>query len=307
VTVATAQGSGRGWLLPYLGAALIWGCSFLFIKVGLEALSPIHVAFGRQALGSVALLILAVVTRVRLPRDRRTWAHLFVVGLLMNSVPSTLFALGETHISSVVAGIINAVTPLTTILVMFLAFRSDRPTAATIAGILVGFAGILVVVGIWNGVGSNEAIGVLACLGAVICYGIGFPYVRRYLAPRGERPLALAAGQITLAALQLLPFALLDTSPIGELTPRVLGAMLALGALGTGIAYVWNFQVIERAGATMASTVTYLTPLVAIAVGVSLLGEALTLNEPIGGLVVLLGVALAQGRLALPARRRAPA
>jgi drug/metabolite transporter (DMT)-like permease len=307
VTVATAQGSGRGWLLPYLGAALIWGCSFLFIKVGLEALSPIHVAFGRQALGSVALLILAVVTRVRLPRDRRTWAHLFVVGLLMNSVPSTLFALGETHISSVVAGIINAVTPLTTILVMFLAFRSDRPTAATIAGILVGFAGILLVVGIWNGVGSNEAIGVLACLGAVICYGIGFPYVRRYLAPRGERPLALAAGQITLAALQLLPFALLDTSPIGELTPRVLGAMLALGALGTGIAYVWNFQVIERAGATMASTVTYLTPLVAIAVGVSLLGEALTLNEPIGGLVVLLGVALAQGRLALPARRRAPA
>ena len=101
-------------------------------------------------------------------------------------------------------------------------------------------------------------------------------------------------------------FALLDTAPSGELTPRVLGAMLALGALGTGIAYVWNFQVIERAGATMASTVTYLTPLVAIAVGVSLLGEALTLNEPLGGLVVLLGVALAQGRLALPAWR-APA
>ena len=306
MTVATAQGSGRGWLLPYLGAALIWGCSFLFIKVGLEALSPIHVAFGRQALGAATLLILAAVPRVRLPRDRRTWAHLFVVGLLLNSVPSTLFALGETHISSVVAGIINAVTPLTTILVMFLAFRSDRPTTATIAGILLGFAGILVVVGIWNGVGGNEALGVLACLGAVVCYGMGFPYIRRYLAPKGERPLALAAGQITLAALQLLPFALLDPAPTGELTPRVLGAMLALGALGTGIAYVWNFQVIERAGATMASTVTYLTPLVAIAVGVSLLGEALTLNEPLGGLVVLLGVALAQGRLALPAWR-APA
>ena len=204
MTLATAQGSGRGWLLPYLGAALIWGCSFLFIKVGLEALSPIHVAFGRQALGSVALLILAAVTRVRLPRDRRTWAHLFVVGLLMNSVPSTLFALGETHISSVVAGIINAVTPLTTILVMFLAFRSDRPTAATIAGILLGFAGILVVVGLWNGVGSNEALGVLACLGAVACYGIGFPYIRRNLAPRGERPLALAAAQITLDIIALL-------------------------------------------------------------------------------------------------------
>jgi drug/metabolite transporter (DMT)-like permease len=190
---------------------------------------------------------------------------------------------------------------------MFVAFRSDRPTAGTVAGILLGFAGILVVVGIWNGVGSNEALGVLACLGAVACYGIGFPYIRRNLAPRGERPLAMAATQITLAALQLLPFALLDTSPIGELTPRVLGAMLALGALGTGIAYVWNFQVIERAGATMASTVTYLTPLVAIGVGASLLGEPVTLNQPLGGLVVLLGVALAQGRLALPTGRRAPA
>ena len=168
---------------------------------------------------------------------------------------------------------------------------------------MLGFAGILVVVGIWNGVGSNEALGVMACLGAVACYGMGFPYIRRYLAPRGERPLALAAGQITLAALQLLPFALFDTAPSGELTPRVLGAMLALGALGTGIAYVWNFQVIERAGATMASTVTYLTPLVAIAVGASLLGEPVTLNEPLGGLVVLLGVALAQGRLRLAARR----
>ncbi len=302
-----ATGSGRGWLLPYLGAALIWGCSFLFIKLGLEALSPVHVAFGRQALGAVTLLALAAVARVRLPRDRGTWAHLFVVALLLNSVPATLFAFGETHVSSVVAGIINAVTPLATILATFVAFRSERPTAATVAGILVGFGGILVVVGIWNGAGSSETLGVLACLGAITCYGIGFPYIRRNLAPRGEGPLALATGQITLAALQLLPFALLDRSPVGELTPRVLGGMLALGALGTGIAYVWSFQVIERAGATTASTVTYLTPLVAIAVGALLLGEPLSLNQPLGGLVVLVGVALAQGRLGFAARRRAPA
>jgi len=223
-------------------------------------------------------------------------------------VPSTLFAFGETHVSSVVAGIINAVTPLATILAAFVAFPSERPTAGKIAGILVGFAGILVVVGIWNGVGSSEALGVLACLGAVACYGIGFPYIRRNLAPRGERPLALAAGQIACATVQLLPFALLDGSPIGGLTPQVVGGMLALGMLGTGIAYVWNFVVIDRAGATTASTVTYLTPLVAIAVGALLLGEPVTPNEPLGGLVVLLGVALAQGRIALRVpRRRIPA
>ena len=307
MTPAVTTGApGRGWLLPYLGAALIWGCSFLFIKLGLEALSPIHLAFGRQALGALTLLLLAAVAGVRLPRGRDTWGHLFVVALLMNSVPSTLFAFGETHVSSVVAGIINAVTPLATILAAFAAFPSERPTAGKVAGILVGFAGILVVVGIWNGVGSSEGLGVLACLGAVACYGIGFPYIRRNLAPRGERPLALATGQIALAAIQLLPFALLDASPVGELTPRVLGGMLALGALGTGIAYVWNFQVIDRAGATTASTVTYLTPLVAIAVGALLLGEPVTLNQPLGGLVVLLGVALAQGRLATPERRRGP-
>jgi drug/metabolite transporter (DMT)-like permease len=298
----TASETGRGWLLPYLGAALIWGCSFLFIKLGLEALSPIHVAFGRQALGALALLALAAVARVRLPRDRATWMHLFVVAILFNSVPSTLFAFGETHVSSVVAGIINAVTPLATIGAAFVAFPSERPTAGKVVGILVGLAGILVVVGIWNGVGSSEALGVLACLGAIACYGIGFPYIRRYLAPRGERPLALAAGQIGVAAVQLLPFALLDRSPIGALTPQVVGGMLALGTLGTGIAYVWNFQVIDRAGATTASTVTYLTPLVAIAVGALLLAEPVTPNEPLGGLVVLLGVAVAQGRLVLPSR-----
>jgi drug/metabolite transporter (DMT)-like permease len=302
--VPAARRSDRAWLPAYLGAALIWGCSFLFIKLGLQALSPLQVAFGRQALGAVTLLTLAVVARVPLPRDRVTWAHLFVVGILFNSLPSTLFAFGETHVSSVVAGIVNAVTPLATIVATFAAFPSERPTAGKVAGILVGFTGILVVVGIWNGAGNSEAVGALACLGAVACYGVGFPYIRRYLAPRGERPLALAAGQIAWAAVQLLPFAALDRHPIGLLTPQVVGAMLALGMLGTGIAYVWNFQVIERAGAATASTVTFLTPLVAIVVGAVLLGEPVTPNEPLGGLVVLLGVALAQGRLALPAWRR---
>ena len=198
----------------------------------------------------------------------------------------------------------EAVTPLATIVATFAAFPSERPTAGKVAGILVGFTGILVVVGIWNGAGNSEALGALACLGAVACYGVGFPYIRRYLAPRGERPLALAAGQIAWAAVQLAPFAALDRHPIGLLTPQIVGAMLALGMLGTGVAYVWNFQVIERAGAATASTVTYLTPLVAIIVGALLLGEPVTPNEPLGGLVVLLGVALAQGRLALPAWRR---
>jgi len=294
----------RSWLLPYLGAALIWGCSFLFIKLGLQALSPVQVAFGRQALGAIALLAILGATRTRLPRGWTAWSRLFVVALLMNSVPATLFAYGETHVSSVVAGIINAVTPLATVVATLAFFPSERPNLSRTVGVLVGFGGILVVVGIWNGAGSSEATGVLACLGAISCYGIGFPFIRRHVAPLGIGSLPLATGQIVLAALQLLPFALLEHAPIGTLTPQVVGGMLALGTLGTGVAYVWSFHVIQRAGATTASTVTYLTPLVAIAVGALLLGEAVTPNEPLGGLVVLLGVALAQGRLVLPWPRR---
>jgi drug/metabolite transporter (DMT)-like permease len=303
----TAGAPARGWLLPYLGAAVIWGCSFLFIKLGLQALSPIQVAFGRQALGALALLALAIATGAGLPKRRAVWRHLVVVAILMNSVPSTLFAFGETHVSSVVAGIVNAVTPLATVVATLAFFPSERPNASKILGVLVGFFGILVLVGIWNGVGTNETLGVLACLGAVACYGFGFPYIRRFVAPLGERSVSLATGQVSIAALLLLPFALLDPHPIGTLTPSVVGGMIALGALGTGIAYVWSFDVIERAGATTASTVTYLTPIVAIAVGALLLGEELTPNEPLGGLIVLLGVALAQGRISVrrPAFRRA--
>jgi drug/metabolite transporter (DMT)-like permease len=304
-TAETSRPASRGWLLPYLGAALIWGCSFLFIKVGLEALSPIRVAFVRQGLGALTLLALAAATRTALPRSGRTWAHLFVVGILFNSVPSVLFAYGETHVSSVVAGIINAVTPLATVVATLAIFPAERPNASRVLGVAVGFVGILVVVGAWNGLGGGETLGALACLAAISCYGLGFPYVRRFLAPRGEAPLVMATGQVTMAALQLLPLVLLDGSPVGTLTPSVVGAMLALGMLGTGIAYLWNFQVIARAGGTTASTVTYLTPLVAVVVGAALLGEAVTPNEPLGGLVVLLGVAFAQGRIALPRRELA--
>ena len=129
------------WQLWFLVLGAIWGCSFLFIKLGLESLTPIGVAFGRVTIGAIVLLVIARATGTRFPRDRATWRHLAVVGLLFCSIPFTLFAYGETQISSILAGIINACTPLAALLVVFAAFPEQRPGRDRAAGLAVGFAG----------------------------------------------------------------------------------------------------------------------------------------------------------------------
>jgi len=282
----------------FLGLALFWGCSFAFIRVGLEALSPVQVAFWRLLLGLVALAIVSGASRAALPRSARTWLHLLVLAALLNAAPFTLFAVGQQTVSSVLAGIINATTPLATLLVVLVAFREEQPTRERVAGLLLGFVGILVVLGVWRGFPGGELGGIAACLLAVACYGVAFPYSRRHLAGLPEGPVALATGQVACATALMLPVLLLTgVHPEQDVTGRVVAAMLALGVLSSGVAYVLNFRVVAAAGATTASSVTYLTPVVAALVGVSLLGERLTWNQPAGALVVLAGVALAQGRL----------
>jgi drug/metabolite transporter (DMT)-like permease len=290
------------WLVWFLLLAAIWGCSFWWIKLGLEAFTTVEVAFGRLALGAGALLVVSVVTRSPLPRRAATWRHLAVLGLLLNSLPFTLFAFGETRISSVLAGIINAMTPLATLAVILVAFPEERPTAERVLGLAVGFGGVLVVLGVWQGLPSGQLAGVLACLAAVCCYGVAFPYARRHLGSGPDGPVSLATGQVLLGAAFLLPV-LLATEVLGtravrpSLTVGPLGGMLALGVLGSGIAYVLNFRIITAVGGSTASAVTYLTPAVAVLVGVAFLRESLTWYEPVGAAIVLLGVALAQGRL----------
>ena len=293
------------WQLLFVAAGAIWGCSFLFIKLGLESFTPVQVAFGRLAIGAVTLLIVTALTRTRLPRGRATWRHLSVVALLFCSIPFTLFAYGETQVSSILAGIVNAGTPLAVLLVTLLAFPEERPTRERIAGLLIGFAGVLVVIGVWNGLGGGELLGVLACVGAITCYGIAFPYTRRHLMGTGDGPIAIATAQVGLGALFLLPVVVVAelVGAGGVVTPvtveTILG-MLALGALGSGIAYVLNTRVVMVAGATVASSVTYITPLFAIAAGALVLDEPLAWYQPVGGAIVLLGVAIAQGRLRVP-------
>lgn len=253
-------------------------------------------AFARLAAGAVALLLVAAATRTRLPRRARTWGHLFVLALFLNSAPFTLFSYGETHISAVLAGIINALTPLATLLAALTIFRLQRPNPGIIAGLAIGFAGVLVVVGVWHELGGGELLGIGACLGAVACYGVAFPYSHGHLAGLADPPVALATGQVLCGAVQLLPLAAIAGHVHHHIPGSSLLALAALGVLGSGVAYILNFHVVNHAPATVASSVTYLIPLFAIIVGAAFLNEPVTWHEPVGGLLILVGAAISQER-----------
>ncbi|MBU3734671.1 MAG: DMT family transporter [Candidatus Planktophila sp.] len=287
------------WVTLYIALGIVWGCSFIFIKLGLEFLTPVGVAFGRVALGAMTLLFWARLKGISLPKGRSMWFHLWVVSLLLNVIPGYLFAVAETEVTSILAGIINAVTPLMTLLAIMLAFREEKPKSHQVVGLLLGFGGVLTVLGAWQGLGDNPAGAVIALLCAVACYGISFPYSRKYVLPKKIKAESLAAGQLTMGAITLLPAYLIDGISISNYRPGPVLAMLTLGILGSGFAYIWNFKIMEAAGSAIASTVTYVTPVVAVIVGIVFLGEGVTWYEPVGGLIVLLGAAISQNRIKL--------
>ena len=286
----------KSWLPAYLALGLVWGCSFIFIKLGLEFLTPFGVAFVRCALGAITLLIVVKLMKIDLPKEKSTWYKLWIVAMLLNVVPGILFAYAEMHVTSVLAGIINATTPLATLIVMLIAFREEKLKAEQVYGLLLGGLGVMVVLGIWQGIGDNQLTGVIALLIAVTCYGISFPYSKRNIIPLGLKPEAAATTQLIMAAITLLPFYLYDGISQDNYRSANIFAMLALGILGSGFAYIWNFSIIAAAGSSIASSVTYLTPVVAVFVGWLFLGEVIVWHEPIGALLVILGAAVSQGR-----------
>ncbi len=271
--------------------------SFLFIKQGLEFLTPLGVAFGRCALGAITLIIIAKSKAVQLPKDPKIWGHLLVVAMLLNVIPGILFALAETEVTSILAGIINAVTPLMTVLAILLIGRDEQPKRSQLIGLGIGFVGVGTVMGIWQGLGDNPIFYVLCLLFAVTCYGFSFPYSRRFVMPHKLEPIQMATVQLICAATVLLPGYLYDGIAKDEFRPIPLLSMLCLGVFGSGFAYIWNFQIIRDAGSAIASSVTFVTPVVAVIAGIIFLGESLAWYEPVGALIVLFGAAVAQDRI----------
>jgi drug/metabolite transporter (DMT)-like permease len=279
----------------FVALTLIWGASFLFIKVGVEALAPLQVAFGRMLFGMLTLLAIALVRGEKLPREPRLWGHFFVAAALANSIPFTLFARAEQHVTSALASIGNATVPLFTLLFALFFLPDERPTWRRGLGLAIGFAGVLVVLGAWRGLdlAGPDLPGMLLILVAAACYGLSSVYMRRFVTASRYSSLSLSVGQLVAGVIELLLVLPLTHVP-AHLPGRVLGAVFALGAFGTGIAYVFSYGLIRLAGATVASTVTYFIPVVSIVIGVVVLGERLAWHAPVGALIIIAGALLSR-------------
>ncbi|GGX17625.1 DMT family transporter [Streptomyces chryseus] len=291
------------WRIRFGVLALIWGFSFLFIKVGTQAYAPFQVTLGRLLFGTAVLAAAMAVKRVGLPRGARTWGHLAVAAFFLNALPFSLFAYSELTIPSTLAGICNATSPLWGMVLSLVAFSEDRPTRRRVAGLGMGFIGVLTVLGAWQGFSGLDFGGTAMALLASLSYPVGWIYLRRTLAGTGNSALSMTGAQLLLGTVQLAVVTPLFTSMPTSFPVVPLLAVVALGALGTGFAMLLQYDLVAEVGPTTAQMVTYFVPVIATVAGVTLLGEHLSWNTPVGALIVLAGAALTQSR----PRRRAPA
>ncbi|WGW11966.1 DMT family transporter [Saxibacter everestensis] len=276
-------------LLRLFSLALLWGSSFMWIKLGLREFSPTQLAMIRILLGSLVLIPVCFALKQKFPTSPRIWLHLLVVGVLGAAAPFALFAYGEQTVDSSVAGVMNATTPLWA-LVIGLLIGTDRPNARwRIVGLVLGFFGVCLVLAPWKHASADLA-GTIACLVAAACYAVNFAYIVRFVSPAGLSPFVLSAIQLGLGGSVLAL-----TLPLGGLQwaapdPIAIGAVTFLGIAGTGVAFVINNKVIYEEGATAAAMVGYLLPVVAVILGAVVLKEPITLDILVGMLLVLVGV-----------------
>lgn len=290
--------------LQFLGMGVVWGASFLFMKVALGGVTFGQVAWSRLVLGGFTLGIIVLITRPRiaggpvLPREVIVWLHFVVIAISGCVIPHLLFAWAEQYVSSSLASIYNAVTPIMTAIMATLAFRVEKLGRGQVIGVLVGIVGVVVIIAPWRYAAlTGDLWGQLACLGAAVCYGFTFGYTRKFLSGRPIAGATFAFLNIGLAgAIMLLLTPVIAWQPVSLSSPIVF-SLLALGAIGTGVAYIWNINVLRAWGPTNASTVTYVTPVVGVLLGVVVLAETFSWHEPVGALFVLFGILLTQKRL----------
>ncbi len=291
--------------VQFVLAGVVWGSSFLFMKVALEGISPGQVAWSRLVLGALTLGLFVALRRDHLPRSLAVWAHMTVLAVSFCVLPFLLFSWAQQHVTSGLASIYNATTPIMTAVMAGLLFRVEKLKSLQIAGVLVGILGVVVIIGPWQGLDlSQSLVAQFAILGATACYGFSLAYMRRFVSDTGMSALVFSFLNIGIAAaIMIVLTPVVAWSPV-SLDPWIIGAVLLLGCLGTGVAYIWNQNTVRAWGPTRASTVTYITPVVGVALGVLILGEHVSWNEPVGALVVFLGILLAQDRLRLSRRPR---
>ncbi|MFF3013236.1 DMT family transporter [Streptomyces sp. NPDC057939] len=275
--------------------SLLWGSTFLWIELALDAFTPVQVALIRCALGAALLLALCRAKGLRLPRGRHVWGRLLVAAFFCNALPFVLFGIGQQTIDSGAAGVLNATTPLWSLL-LGVVLGGERPLRAVrVFGLLAGFAGTALIFAPWER-SALVGWGALAIVGAAASYAVAFVHMGRHLVGRGVPTLALAASQL-IAATALTAV----TLPFGGLTPvraepRALVAVVVLGLFATGLTFYLTYRIIADEGATDAATVGYLLPVVSVVLGAVLLGEELGPRVVVGMAVVLVGVAMTRRR-----------
>ncbi|MCB1389201.1 MAG: DMT family transporter [Rhodobacteraceae bacterium] len=287
--------SGADWLRLIL-LSVLWGGSFFFVGVAVPALPPFSIVFARVGLAALVLAVALPALGLPYPRGARVWAALGVMGLLNNAVPFSLYVLAQGQITSGLASILNATTPLWGVVVAHLFTRDEKLTRAKLAGVLAGFAGVAVMMG--GGLGAGTAWAQLACLGAALSYALAGVWARRFRRD-GLPALSLALGQLAWASVIIAPLVLMTESPWALPFPGwgVVAALVGLAILSTSFAYGLYFGLIASAGAVNAFLVTFLVPVSAIALGIVFLGEALLARHVAGMLLIGAGLVVIDGRL----------
>ena len=281
--------------------SVLWGGSFLFYRVLAAELPPLTVVFGRVLLGLLGLVAILRLRGQKVALPRAQWRQFLILGLLNNAIPFTLFAWAETRIGGGTASILNAMTPLFVALVTGLVWRTETLTAAKLAGILCGVAGVAVLVGPQALLGQ-DVWGQAACLLAALSYGFGAPYGKRII---GVAPPGMALGQMLASTLLVAPLCLAIDRPwtLAPPSPAAWGALLGIALLSTSLAYLMFFDLLARTGAGNLVLVTFLVPVSALLLGAAVLGEAITAPALAGMALIAAGLAAIDGRLPATIRR----
>ena len=292
------------WLM-LLALSVLWGGSFFFVELGLDGLGPFTLVTGRVALGAVTLLLFLRLKGVAMPAAPAVWGAFLVMGALNNAVPFTLIAWGQVHIESGLASILNATTPLFTVVLAHLLTRDERITPGKLAGVALGILGVTVLIGpdALAGLGAH-GIAQIAVLGGAASYACAGIYGRRF---RTMPPAAAAAGMLCASTLLMIPLAVTEQPWNATPGPGVLLPVLALGVLCTALAYLLYFRILASAGATNLLLVTFLIPVSALILGISFLGEQPHWSDFAGMGLILTGLLAIDGRLRAALRGRSPA
>jgi drug/metabolite transporter (DMT)-like permease len=286
------------WLI-LLTLALIWGGAFMFIGVAVRHVDPLTYVWLRLSIAAVAMWAFLKVRGQPLGLPREVWGSMLLLALLNNALPFTLFGWGQTHIASGLASILNATTPIWGVVVAHLFTQDERMTPRKIAGVLLGFGGVAMMIGpaLLANIGT-DALAQLACIAASFCYALAAVWARRFRR-MGLSPMSVTTGQLTAGALMMLPVALLVDQPWTQAFPPLtaVASIVALALLCTAFGYVLYFRLIDSAGATNALLVTLLVPPVAILLGALFLSEQLAAHDFLGLALIALGLAAIDGRL----------